>query len=298
VKVGFVLPLARPEGRGPRWEDIRRLTVDGEAAGFDSIWVFDHLMIHHGDDEPMGLWEAWTIQSAVAAITSRVELGQIVLCTAFRDPSWMAIAAATAEEISGGRLILGLGCGWHEPEFEAYGFPFDHRVGRFEESLQITRGLLRDGRADQAGRWETARDARLFLPQPRPGGPPLLIASKGERMMRLTARYADSWNAAWMPFPNDRFRERRDNLLVACEAEGRDPATLEQTAGLAIRYPSEEGTADAPRDPERELGGEPDELAAAFRAWEELGIGHVICTSPETSDDLAWLAEGLRLYRD
>jgi alkanesulfonate monooxygenase SsuD/methylene tetrahydromethanopterin reductase-like flavin-dependent oxidoreductase (luciferase family) len=297
VKVGFVLPVGLGEGRGHGYPEIRRLAIDGEDNGFDSVWVVDHLMHKPAEGPAVGLWEAWTIQSAVAEATSRIELGQLVLCTAFRNPSLLAKMAATLDEISGGRLTLGLGCGWHEPEFEAYGFPFDHRVSRFEESLRITAGLLREGRVDFRGRYETARGAELLLPQPRPKGPPILVAAKRERMLRLTARHADAWNTAWFAHPDQRFRERLDGLLAACAAEERDPDTLEQTVGLAIRYPSEEARATEPRDPQRELGGSPEEVAEALAEFAALGIGHAMCTDPQTAADLVWLTEALSLYR-
>jgi alkanesulfonate monooxygenase SsuD/methylene tetrahydromethanopterin reductase-like flavin-dependent oxidoreductase (luciferase family) len=297
VKVGFVLPLGLGEGQEHGYAEIRRLAIEGEAAGFDSVWVFDHLMHKPANGPAIGLWEAWTIQSAVAEATSRIELGQLVMCTAFRNPSLLAKMAATLDEISGARLTLGLGCGWHEPEFEAYGFPFDHRVSRFDESLRITAGLLREGRADVRGRYETARGAELLLPQPRPKGPPILVAAKGERMLRLTARHADAWNTAWFSRPDDRLRERVDRLLEACAAEGRDPATLEQTVGVAIRFPSEDARAREPRDPARELGGSPDEVAEVLDAFAGLGMAHAMCTDPQTPADLAWLAEALSIYR-
>jgi alkanesulfonate monooxygenase SsuD/methylene tetrahydromethanopterin reductase-like flavin-dependent oxidoreductase (luciferase family) len=297
VKVGFVLPLAMGPGQEHGYDEIRRLALEGEAAGFDSVWVFDHLMHKPADGRAIGQWEAWTIQSAVAEATSRIELGQLVMCTAFRNPSLMAKMAATLDEISGGRLTLGLGCGWHEPEFEAYGFPFDHRVSRFEESLAITSGLLRDARADLRGRYETARDAELLLPQPHPNGPPILVAAKQQRMLRLTARHADAWNTAWFAHPDERFRERLDGLLAACAAEDRDPASLTQTVGIAVRYPSEEARATEPRDPARELGDSPEEVAEALAEFAELGMAHAMCTDPQTPGDLEWLTEALGLYR-
>ena len=107
----------------------------------------------------------WTILSALAAVTKRVEIGTLVLATSFRSPGLLAKMAVTADDVSGGRIILGVGCGWHEPEYEAFGLPFDHRVGRFEEALQVLAPLVRGERATLRGRWTDATDA-VVLPPP------------------------------------------------------------------------------------------------------------------------------------
>ena len=133
-----------------------------------------------------GPWEVWTILAAIAASTSRIRLGPLVASTAFHAPAMLAKLAATVDEISGGRLILGLGAGWNETEFRAFGFPFDHRVDRFEEAFTIVRTLLRDGAIDFDGRYFQARDCELRPGPTRPGGPPLLIGSRGPRMLRIT----------------------------------------------------------------------------------------------------------------
>ena len=199
-----------------------------------------------------------------------------MLGTGFRPPALLAKMAATLDEVAAGRLILGLGTGWHEPEYTAFGYPFDHRAGRFDEALQIIIPLLRSERVTLHGRWHDVEDAVLIPPPPRParlpGRIPILIAARGERVLRLTARYADAWNAALFGFPTERFNERRADLVTACEAEGRDPATLEVTVGLTL-------------DSERAAGGRPgsadslapdvDEVARALDAWRDLGVGHV-----------------------
>ena len=133
--------------------------------------------------------------AAVAAATSRIELGPLVACTAFHNPAVLAKRADTIDEISGGRFILGLGAGWNETEFRAFGIPFDHRIDRFEEAFTIIRGLLRDGAIDFDGRYYQARDCELLPRGPRPGGPPLMIGSNGERMLRITAPHVDAWNS-------------------------------------------------------------------------------------------------------
>jgi alkanesulfonate monooxygenase SsuD/methylene tetrahydromethanopterin reductase-like flavin-dependent oxidoreductase (luciferase family) len=142
VKIGIVLPQAqREDGSHPRYRELRDFAQRADSTGLDAIWVFDHLFFRFPDEPTAGIWEAWTTLAAVCEATQRVEVGSIVLCTEFRNPAVLAKMADTADEISGGRLILGLGAGWHEPEFEAFGIPTDHRYGRFEESLTIISGL-------------------------------------------------------------------------------------------------------------------------------------------------------------
>src|SRR5215212_5972642 len=136
-----------------RWHELRAFARRAETLGFDSLWVPDHLLWR--DDgatgSTRGAWEAWSILAALAADTERIQLGALVLCTAFRNPALVAKMADTVEEISSGRLILGLGAGYHEPEFTAFGYPYDHRISRFEEALTIITTLLRQGEIDFTG---------------------------------------------------------------------------------------------------------------------------------------------------
>ena len=173
MKVGVQLPEVEWV---PRWADIREMALAAEEIGLDSIWVGDHLLYRYPDDagtetQPArGPWEAWTQLAAVAAVTERIELGPLVAATSFHNPAMIAKKAATLDEISGGRLILGLGAGWNETEYRAYGFPFDHRVSRFEEAFTIIRVLLKDGRIDFAGDYYRLTDAELVPRGPRAGG--------------------------------------------------------------------------------------------------------------------------------
>jgi len=177
-KIGIVLPIAdEDDGNGvPAYAQVRDVALAAEAAGFDSVWVFDHLLFRGGGEES-GIHECWTILAAIAETTQRVQLGTIVLCTGFRNAALQAKMAATLDHVSGGRLIFGIGSGWHDPEFEAFGYPTDHKVGRFAESLDVITSLIRTGRSTLDGRWVTTRDA-VLLPPARPDLP-LLIAAKG-----------------------------------------------------------------------------------------------------------------------
>ena len=196
LSVGLLLPDTENQldGATPRWSDLRRWRGCARTIGFDSIWVTDHF-IHRPPDEPEhGPWECWSLLSALAAITDRVELGTLVICTGFRNPTLLAKMADTVEEISGGRLILGIGAGWNEPEYRAFGYPFDHRIDRFQEALAIITALLRDGHGRFHGTYYQARDCVLRPRGPRPEGPPIMIGASqaGPRMLDLTARYAAS----------------------------------------------------------------------------------------------------------
>lgn len=229
--------------------------------------------------------------SAVAGITERIELGTIVVASAFRNPGLMANMAATLDRVSGGRLVLGVGAGWHDPEFEAYGYPTSYKVSRFEEWIQILVPLLRGETVDFEGRWYQARAGAVFPPPAR--RMPILIAGNKPRMMRLVARYADAWNTAWFARPDDRLRERLRDLDTALEAEGRDPATLERTIGLLVRDP------DQPSGEEEEgwFAGGVEELAELLREYEQLCAHVLVITEPRTTRSVERLAEAVRLSR-
>ena len=278
LKVGLIVPANEGElaGETPRWRDYLALARVTEELGFDSLWVPDHLLWRADDGTTSGTWEGWSLLTALAAVTARVEIGSFVSCTSFRAPALLAKMADTMDEISGGRLILGLGAGWNEPEYRAFGFPFDHRVGRFEEAVTIIHGLLRTGHIDFQGTYYAARDCELRPRGPRPGGPPIMIGSTGERMLRLMARYAAVWNAFFSKKGSGNRIERIPALQAAvdaaCKAEGRDPATVERTAAVFVNtIPGAPLVLDGFAPP---LRGTADELAAELRAYAAAGITH------------------------
>lgn len=281
LKVGYFIP-AQQGGMADgalRWTDIRAIAARAEEIGFDSFWLPDHLLTRHEGEPTHGPWECWSLLCALAATTTRMEIGSLVVCTAFRNPALLAKMADTLDEISGGRLILGLGAGWHEPEYTAFGYPFDHRIGRFEEALQIIYTLLREGRIDHEGTYYTARECELRPRGPRPAGPPILIGALAtrERMLRLTATYAEMWNAWLRPtrsYP-DSIPPLREAVDAACVSAGRDPATLGRTVGIEIdQRPEKERPARAAGGPEP-LTGTPEEIADALRGFAREGISHV-----------------------
>ena len=196
----------------------------GEQVGFDSVWLGDHLLYRDETHGARGPWEAWTMLAGIAASTSRIAIGPLVACTSFHNPAMLAKMATTVDEISGGRLILGLGAGWNETEYLAFGFPFDRRVARFAEAFTIIRTLLREGHIDFEGEFYSARDCEL-VPRPRPGGPPLMVGSMGERMLALTVPHVDAWNA-WYDWTGNRPEgvvPLREKVDAAATAAGRDP---------------------------------------------------------------------------
>jgi len=299
MKIGLMLPIGEDEatGRPPSFDHLRAMTLAAEEGGLDSVWCADHVLFRsaNDDDHTRGIHEAWTLLSALAALTTRVELGPLVLCVPFRNPAMIAKMAATFEEVSGGRLILGLGCGWHEPEFDAFGLPFDHRVGRFSEALEIILPMLRTGSATFKGRWHRARDAELVPRGPRPSGPPIMIAGKQPRMLELVAKYADQWNAAWYGHPDEahELRQRLARLHAALAAAGRDPATLELSAGVFVKV------ADDDDAPDNAMHGSTEEIADALAGYSGLGISHLIVHLwPRTPEAVTRLAAAASLARE
>src|SRR3990170_1717481 len=144
------------------WVEVVAIARAAEESGFDSIWVGDHMLYRRDDPPERGPWDAWTQLAALAAVTSRVTLGPLVAATAFHSPGHIARMAASIAEISGGRFVLGLGAGWNEPEFRAFGFPFDHLGTRFEESFGIVRRLLAGEHVTLKGRYHQGNDAEGF----------------------------------------------------------------------------------------------------------------------------------------
>jgi alkanesulfonate monooxygenase SsuD/methylene tetrahydromethanopterin reductase-like flavin-dependent oxidoreductase (luciferase family) len=245
-------------------------------------------------------WDAWSLLAAAAAITSRVELGPFVTPLGFYNPAVLAKKAATVDEISGGRLILGLGAGWNEVEFRGYGVPYDHRISRFEEAFTIVRTLLQEGKIDFEGTYYSARDCEL-VPRSRPGGPPIMIGSVGERMLQVTLPYVQSWNVWHSDTGNSPagVAPLRARVAEACARAGRDPASVDATVAVLVRMPGGsgrrqgDGYTDATPNP---VSGSPDRIAAELRAYAAAGVKHVqLVLDPITVESIAGLAPALEL---
>ena len=209
-----------------------------EDLGFDSLWNADHLIYRFPGKEVQGPWESWSLLAALAANLAARDraAGRLHLVP---QPALLAKIADTVDEVSGGRLVLGLGAGWHEPEYLAFGYPFDHRVSRFAEAIAVIHGLLRHGRVDFEGAYYSARDCELRPRGPRPGNPPIVIGSTAPRMLSLLAQYG-AWNA-WARQTLQELAEDRDKVDAAMEAAGRDPATVERTVSLLVDLPTATG---------------------------------------------------------
>src|SRR4051812_20522738 len=291
LRVGIQLPEVERE---VRWPEYREMAVRAEAAGFDTLWLGDHLLYRWPDRESRGLWEVWTMLAGLAAATSRIKLGPLVASTAFHAPAMLAKLAATVDEISGGRLILGLGAGWNETEFGAFGFPYDHRIDRFEEAFMIVRRLLDGERVDLEGRHYQVRGAEL-LPRPRPGGPPLLIGSIGPRMLRITMPHVDAWNVWYSDTGNtpDGLEPLLRQVDEACREVGRDPAEVERTVAVYVQLPGGQGRVmgDSRAAAIPPLKGSVDEIADGLRAFARIGIAEVqLVVDPISLDSIDALA--------
>ena len=290
LKIGVQLPEVE---RRVAWNELRQMAELAERIGLDSVWVGDHLL-YRGDGRPeRGPWEAWSLLAALAAVTERVQIGPLVAATGFHAPAMIAKKAATIEEISGGRLILGLGAGWNEPDYGAFGFPFDHRVSRFEESFTIIRELLRTGHSDFKGTYHQLDRGRLLPIGPRSEGPPLMVGSMGPRMLAITLPHVEAWNA-WGPwFGNtvDGYLPLRDTIDRACVAAGRDPGEVERTVALLVALPGAVGRrSDVSDEPFEPIPDEPEALAATLRAFAGAGVAHVqLVLDPITIESIAAL---------
>jgi alkanesulfonate monooxygenase SsuD/methylene tetrahydromethanopterin reductase-like flavin-dependent oxidoreductase (luciferase family) len=293
LEVGVLLPQYPP----CRWADTVGTAIDAEAAGLDSVWLEDHLLVRAAGEPDTGPWECWTFLAAIAARTERVSVGTIVTATAFRNPALLAKMAASVDEVSEGRLILGIGAGWHEPEFRAFGYPYDRRVSRFEDAVEIIARLLRTGHADHAGRYATATDLTLVPRGPRPTGPPLLIGGTGPRVLGLVARHADLSNR-WAHWQDGRLLPSDADALLdaACIAIDRDPRSLARSAIVAIVVP------DRPSQggirPERLLAGSLDQVVDGLRTLHEAGFTSVqVLLDPTERGALPFLARVVERLR-
>lgn len=294
VELGLNLPYVEGsmDGRTPRWADILAMATTAEAIGFDALWVSDHVGFGDPEGEWRGAWESWTLLSALAASTSRVSLAPYVLAMPLRNPALLAKMAETLDEVSDGRVILGIGAGWNEPEFTSYGIPFEDRFQRFEDGLRVVTDMLRRGRSTLGGRTISTRSARIEPRGPRPGGLPVMVGAKGPRMLRLTAELADHWNGGLRSLGEVPLL--LDALNEACRDVGR---TTPITKSIEVLVRTVAARDDAP-PAEREIRGDPVSIARELRRYGGLGIDHLqVQLRPNTVEGVEAFApviEGLR----
>ena len=280
------------------WEvpfaELIRMAQAAEQVGFDSVWLGDHLL-YDLDVGPRGPWEVWTSLAALAASTERVLLGPLVASTSFHEPTMLAKQASTVDGISDGRLVLGLGAGWNEREYRAFGFPFDKRVSRFGEAFTIIRTLLADGEIDFAGEFYRAERCVLHPRPARPGGPPLMVGSVGSRMLSMTLPYVDSWNVWWSNYGNTAsgFAAVKSEVDRQVAVLGRTDQ-VSATCAIFVQLPEGLGRRmgaynDEPVEP---ISGSHQEIADQIAAFADAGATHVqIVADPITRASIEWFAD-------
>jgi len=266
-----------------------------ERLGYDSVWIPDHLRVVAA---PPGspCYEAWTTLTGVLLGTERVVGGPMVACEAFRNPAWLANAAATLDHMSNGRLILGIGAGWYEGEYLAYGYPWasgGERVERLGEALEIIARFWRGDGEGFEGRYYKAggtADAPVPLQQPRP---PIWVGGQGPKLLRLVARYADAWNAPVLS--PEQLAERVETLKKLCESEDRPMVEVTYEGPVWIDADAERIHARIERNAKADnptqqtyartaIAGTPDEVTARIRDYAAAGVSHLVCHFGRTTD--------------
>jgi alkanesulfonate monooxygenase SsuD/methylene tetrahydromethanopterin reductase-like flavin-dependent oxidoreductase (luciferase family) len=286
LKVGLYLPQG--DGRmSPgihSWADILRRARQAEEAGLDSVWIADHMIFRFENLPTEGRWECWTLLGALAATTSRVDIGPLVSCMGFRNPALLAKMAETVDEISGGRLVLGLGAGWHQPEFVSYGFPFDHRASRFEEGFEILYNLIRTGEVDFTGKFERAPNCELKPRGPRNGRIPIMLGTDGPRLLQLAAKHADIWNTTWTRSASE-LEPRIVALDNACLEAGRAPETIQRSACVHLDVEGARGVFSADGSASTPYPRDPAEAAEFFMSYAKMGVACLMIWLDPYSDE-------------
>jgi probable F420-dependent oxidoreductase len=292
LSVGVQLPEVE---RDVRWSELVAMARAAEEIGFDSIWLGDHLL-YRGDGRPeRGPWDAWTALAALAASTDRVRLGPLVACSAFHAPGMLARMAATIDEVSGGRFVLGIGAGWNRTEFDAFGIAFGERASRFEEAFEIVRRLLGGERVTFEGRFSRVEDA-VLLPEPR-RRVPLMIGSNGDRVLRAALPYVDAWNTWYADYGNtpEGFRALNERVTGLAEATGRASSDLTRSACVLVVIDRDAGERPI-GDDVVPLEGPAAGVADGIRALAEAGADEVILVlSPITERSIRSTGDVLAL---
>lgn len=251
------------------YADILQVWREADELGFDTAFAFDHF-IPFGADPNGPCFEGWTLLSALAAQTKRVKVGLLVTGNTYRHPALLAKMAATVDQVSHGRLIVGVGAGWYEREHTAYGIPFSTRSGRakqFAEAVQILKLLFTQDRTTFAGKYYQLKDAPFSPKAVQQPHPPILIGGMGPKIIQpLAARYADMWD--FFVGSPEQARQICDNFDAICQRVGRDPREIEKSTSL-------------------QLAGNSDRLRERIQAFADAGIGHfVFALSPPFDRDL------------
>ncbi len=298
LQVGLVIVTGELKTTGTtRWTQVRDLALRAEEMDLDTVWVIDELLWRK-DGTDQGFWDGVAMAGAVAASTSRIQVGTWIMSALHRNPGIVAKAAETLDEISGGRFIFGLGAGHAWPgQAHAFGLPEDHIHSRFEEALQIIVPLLRTGRADFQGTYHIARDLEHRPVGPRPGRIPLMIGGHGPKMLRLAATHADIWSAyAEERDDIEEFLPRMAAFETACAEVGRDPATVGKSAGISVAPMAWRMTREPDQPAVSAMSGSPEEIAAGLLAFRDAGFTQVeMILEPQTLEALESMAPVLAL---
>jgi probable F420-dependent oxidoreductase len=302
VRLGIALPHYDGSfcGEPASWPSVERVAVTAENSGWDAAWVSDHLFFDYGKyggpSDPQGALECWTTLTALAAVTSRVRLGSLALCNDLRNPALLAKMAATLDVLSGGRLDVGMGAGWYEPEYRAAGIAFDRastRIERLAEAVQIVRRLLDGEELEFRGRHYTI-DGAVCRPGPvQTPHPPIWVGGKGDRLLQAAARGADGWNFSWLG-SMEAYKERMAAARRACEAVGRDFSSLRRSAGAYVLVGTDERDARARFErlvevtPTGVLGGRNGRGGVS---WDEFRRDRLAGSSDEVVDKLGQLVD-------
>lgn len=300
MRLGLALPHydTSYQGREASWEVVKEAALLAERSGFSSVWVSDHLFLdwgkYGGPSTVQGALECWTTLSALAAVTSEVRIGSLALCNDLRNPALVAKMAGTLHALSGGRLDLGLGAGWYEPEYRAAGIPFDGagtRIRRLGESVEIVTRLLAGEELAFKGDHYTI-DGAVARPD-GDGRVPVWVGGKGDLLLRTAAAHADGWNYSWIGDVSD-YLARADAADRACEKAGRDPVSLRRSAGMYLLCGRD--AADLERRWDRLAERTPDGVVSAFApeagvSWEAFRERGIAGTPAEILDTLGTLEE-------
>ena len=328
MRIGLALPQYDYSiaGESPLpWGRVVEYARTAEAAGYDSLWVSDHLFLdlakYGSASTRQGAFDPIVTLAALAGVVSTPRLGTLVLCEALRPATVLAKSLATLDQICGGRLDVGIGAGWYEPEYRAIGMALPspgERIARLREAVTVLNGLLGGGPCTFDGVAHRARDARNDPPAQQRPSPPVTVGGKGDRLLALVAEEADGWNTSWIWTP-DAYGERLEALTRACDAVGRDPASVSRSIGLyalcgenerdlAQRYArlqtlSPPGVLDDVSLAEWRAGrlvGTVEQIGTQAAVWADLGIDTLIVGvgavpfAVSTPDDVELLAHALR----
>ncbi|MEJ7900630.1 MAG: LLM class flavin-dependent oxidoreductase [Thermomicrobiales bacterium] len=295
LKLGLQLPEVEYVAS---WTQHLEMAQLAEVIGLDSLWVGDHLLYTYPNEPARGPWECLTMLSALAASTTSIELGPLVLSTSFRNPALTAKIAETIDEISNGRFTLGIGAGWNRSEYDAFGFAYDRRFARFAEAFEIIHSLVRTGAVDFGGEFYSARECLIVPRGPRAGRMPIMVGSTGEKMLRLTLPHVDLWNIWYADFGNsiEGLEPHLRRLDALCTDVGRDPVEVGRTAAVLVTAPGgSTRSSGAPRERHAPgISGTPEHVAAQLLAFHDAGISHIqIVLDPITPQAIEWLAPAI-----